>query len=295
MPIGVIANCLGIIIGGIAGSFIGPRLTESFKTNLNLVFGACAMTMGISSISLMKNMPADGESEHDDIDPGSDAAGHEVEADADHDKDSVDDGRLLRAELLVEEAAEIAAHETEQGRDGHHCQRLRLRIAAHDHRGDERGDKADRDHTVKAVAETHQPSFLLLEHLAHGPAGADYALFAALFRGIVVRVSAPLLGVVLECGEVDDRKDHERARHAVERVFDIAELRSQGHENRHEKRGGDIDLLVRSTGEKKGVLARIRMTARLKLHLGDQKIDVIGDHEDSPVVQEALKNGIQLI
>ena len=53
MPIGVIANCLGIIIGGIAGSFIGPRLTESFKTNLNLVFGACAMTMGISSISLM--------------------------------------------------------------------------------------------------------------------------------------------------------------------------------------------------------------------------------------------------
>ena len=57
-----------------------------------------------------------------------------------------------------------------------------------------------------------------------------------------------------------------------------------------EKRGGDIDLLVRSTGEKKGVLARIRMTARLKLHLGDQKIDVIGDHEDSPVVQEALKN-----
>ncbi len=51
-----------------------------------------------------------------------------------------------------------------------------------------------------------------------------------------------------------------------------------------EKRGGDIDLLVRSTGEKKGVLARIRMTARLKLHLGDQKIDVIGDHEDSPVV-----------
>ena len=58
MPIGVIVNCLGIIIGGIAGSFIGPRLTESFKTNLNLVFGACAMTMGISSISLMKNMPA---------------------------------------------------------------------------------------------------------------------------------------------------------------------------------------------------------------------------------------------
>ena len=58
MPIGVIANCLGVIIGGIAGSFIGPRLNESFKANLNLVFGACSMTMGISSIALMKNMPA---------------------------------------------------------------------------------------------------------------------------------------------------------------------------------------------------------------------------------------------
>ena len=44
-----------------------------------------------------------------------------------------------------------------------------------------------------------------------------------------------------------------------------------------EKRGGDIDLLVRSTGEKKGVLARIRMTARLKLHLGDQKIGLSGN------------------
>ena len=58
MPIGVITNCLGVIIGGILGSFIGPRLSESFKFNLNLVFGACAMTMGISSIALMKNMPA---------------------------------------------------------------------------------------------------------------------------------------------------------------------------------------------------------------------------------------------
>ena len=58
MPIGIIVNCLGIIIGGILGTFIGPRLSESFKTNLNLVFGACAMTMGISSIALMKNMPA---------------------------------------------------------------------------------------------------------------------------------------------------------------------------------------------------------------------------------------------
>lgn len=33
------------------------------------------------------------------------------------------------------------------------------------------------------------------------------------------------------------------------------------------KRGGDIDLLVRTEGEKKGVLARIRMISRLKQYL----------------------------
>ena len=58
------------------------------------------------------------------------------------------------------------------------------------------------------------------------------------------------------------------------------------------KRGGDIDLLVRSTGEKKGIL---RMVTKLKLALGDRKIDVIGDYEDNAVVREALLHGIRLI
>ncbi len=62
-----------------------------------------------------------------------------------------------------------------------------------------------------------------------------------------------------------------------------------------EKRGGDIDLLIRTEGEKKGVLARIRMISRLKHYLGEQKIDIIGDHEENSVVREALENGLQLI
>jgi len=41
-------------------------------------------------------------------------------------------------------------------------------------------------------------------------------------------------------------------------------------------------------------LARIRMIAQLKYLLGDQKIDIIGDHEDSIVVQEALQKGVLL-
>ncbi len=61
------------------------------------------------------------------------------------------------------------------------------------------------------------------------------------------------------------------------------------------KCGGDIDLLIRTDKkEKKGVLARIRLIAKLKQMLGDQKIDVVGDHEDSFIVNEALNKGIQL-
>ncbi|WP_299362019.1 nucleotidyltransferase domain-containing protein [uncultured Parabacteroides sp.] len=68
-----------------------------------------------------------------------------------------------------------------------------------------------------------------------------------------------------------------------------------GSRTDNEKRGGDIDLLIRTTSEKKGVLARIRMVARLKQLLGEQKIDVIGDHEESLVAKVALTTGIRLI
>ena len=60
------------------------------------------------------------------------------------------------------------------------------------------------------------------------------------------------------------------------------------------RRGGDIDLLVRTTSANKGILDRVRMAARIKSLIGDQKIDIIGDYEDNQVVQEALKNGILL-
>ena len=54
-------------------------------------------------------------------------------------------------------------------------------------------------------------------------------------------------------------------------------------------------MLVRSAGEKKGILERVRMVTKLKLALGDRKIDVIGDYEDNAVVREALLHGIRLI
>ena len=58
MPIGVIVNGLSVAIGGMIGALVGGRLKQEFKDNLNLVFGICSMSMGISSIVLMENMPA---------------------------------------------------------------------------------------------------------------------------------------------------------------------------------------------------------------------------------------------
>ena len=58
MPIGIITNALVVAVGGIVGALAGYKISESFKENLNTVFGACAMAMGISSVVLMENMPA---------------------------------------------------------------------------------------------------------------------------------------------------------------------------------------------------------------------------------------------
>ncbi|MGN0324347.1 MAG: DUF554 domain-containing protein [Oliverpabstia sp.] len=58
MPIGILINSFSIIVGGILGAIAGGKLSENFKEKLNMIFGVCAMGMGISSIVLMENMPA---------------------------------------------------------------------------------------------------------------------------------------------------------------------------------------------------------------------------------------------
>ena len=58
MPTGVFINVIAVALGGLAGSVFGNRLSSEFKEKLNLVFGICSMGIGISSIFLMKNMPA---------------------------------------------------------------------------------------------------------------------------------------------------------------------------------------------------------------------------------------------
>ena len=58
MPVGVIVDALAVILGGIIGTLISKALKKDFVDNMNLVLGCCSMCMGISTIVLMKNMPA---------------------------------------------------------------------------------------------------------------------------------------------------------------------------------------------------------------------------------------------
>ena len=58
MPVGVLINSLSIILGGLAGGLLGHRLSDRLKSQLHLIFGLCAMGMGISAIGLMTYLPA---------------------------------------------------------------------------------------------------------------------------------------------------------------------------------------------------------------------------------------------
>lgn len=58
MPTGIIINTIAIAAGGIFGAVIGDKIPKEYKDKMNMIFGACAMSMGVSSIVLMENMPA---------------------------------------------------------------------------------------------------------------------------------------------------------------------------------------------------------------------------------------------
>ena len=58
MPIGVIVNVCSVVMGGLSGSLLGEKVSTGFRQTLTIVFGFCAMTMGITSVILVQNMPA---------------------------------------------------------------------------------------------------------------------------------------------------------------------------------------------------------------------------------------------
>lgn len=58
MPTGILINVASVILGGLVGSVIGPRIPESTKQQLNWIFGLAAIVMGIISVILLVNLPA---------------------------------------------------------------------------------------------------------------------------------------------------------------------------------------------------------------------------------------------
>ncbi|MBM7636103.1 DUF554 domain-containing protein [Streptococcus saliviloxodontae] len=58
MPTGIIINTLAIALGGILGTLFGNKLSDDFKSQLNMIFGLSSMGMGIASLIQMANMPA---------------------------------------------------------------------------------------------------------------------------------------------------------------------------------------------------------------------------------------------
>lgn len=58
MQTAILINSLSIVFGGLVSGLMGHKLSDSLKFQLNLVFGACSMGIGITAIGLMKYMPA---------------------------------------------------------------------------------------------------------------------------------------------------------------------------------------------------------------------------------------------
>lgn len=58
MPIGIFIDVLAVVLGGLTGTALRDKLSEQLKDQMNNIFGLCAMCMGISTVALMKNLPA---------------------------------------------------------------------------------------------------------------------------------------------------------------------------------------------------------------------------------------------
>ena len=50
MPIGIIANCSAVFLGGLSGCLCGKFLSEEIQKNLTIMMGFCAIAIGINSI-----------------------------------------------------------------------------------------------------------------------------------------------------------------------------------------------------------------------------------------------------
>ena len=52
MPTGIIIDVMAVVLGGITGTLLKSKLSESLKDQMNNVMGLCALCMGISTVVL---------------------------------------------------------------------------------------------------------------------------------------------------------------------------------------------------------------------------------------------------
>lgn len=57
MFLGIIVNSLSIVLGGLLGAVLSKKLSVSFRDTINMILGVCAMTMSITSIIQISNLP----------------------------------------------------------------------------------------------------------------------------------------------------------------------------------------------------------------------------------------------
>lgn len=58
MPIGVITNCLSVLVGGLGGAVLTRIFPDKLKTDLPVLFGFCSIAIGINSIIKAQAMTA---------------------------------------------------------------------------------------------------------------------------------------------------------------------------------------------------------------------------------------------
>ena len=58
MPTGIIIDAIAVILGGIIGTLLKEKLSETLKDQMNDAMCVCALCMGCSTVVLMKNLPA---------------------------------------------------------------------------------------------------------------------------------------------------------------------------------------------------------------------------------------------
>lgn len=58
MPLGVISNCLSVFFGSVLGALLSRRITDELQEKLPILFGFCAMGIGMHSIVKAHSMAA---------------------------------------------------------------------------------------------------------------------------------------------------------------------------------------------------------------------------------------------